>query len=363
MLDIKNAKVKNILQEFHRKVGEKAGRFKRISNDIVLENMLLQVLCANIKLSPVVCAERIFNKYAFSCSVDDIIRIYRDYKINTLEKRTEVFEDATALAVLLEKSINGSKQSMELYYGAYKKFMEKKHERNNRIILAMVLQNIPELLQEDDRELILNLGNTMCKYLLYDIENAISATYGFNVYSGGSDKKPAEKPQQLEQKDFLQKISSLESALEQSNLLLSDLQNEFDERLEAVKLQEMSDFFGRLNSDKYGCILDELLELRKGIDAIKKSGYSLPLEINGLLIMVRKLVQFVRDSHINPILKPNSVRCVKAADVEFWNYDGSAFASSEEEKRVMVISPGWIYTEIQVQISRPKVKEVIEHVD
>lgn len=81
------------------------------------------------------------------------------------------------------------------------------------------------------------------------------------------------------------------------------------------------------------------------------------------MIMVRKLVQFVRDSHINPILKPNSVRCVKAADVEFWNYEGSAFTSSEEEKQVMVISPGWIYTEKQVQISRPKVKEVIEHVN
>ncbi len=363
MLDNKNAKVKNILQEFHRKVEEKAGRFKRISNDIVLENMLLQVLCANIKLSPAVCAEKIFNKYAFSCSVDDIIRIYRDYKINTLERRTEVFEAATALAVLLEKSINGSQQSLELYYGAYKKFMEKKHERNNRIILAMVLQNIPDLLQEDDRELILNLGNTMCKYLLYDIENAVTFAYGFNGYIGAGSKKLAEKPQQLDQKDFLQKIASLESALEQSNLLLSDLQNEFDERLEAVKLQEMSDFFGRLNSDKYGCILDELLELRKGIDVIKKSGYSLPLEINGLLIMVRKLVQFVRDSHINPILKPNSVRCVKAADVEFWNYEGSVFANSEEEKQVMVISPGWIYTEKQVQISRPKVKEVIEHVN
>lgn len=363
MLDSKNAKVKNILQEFHRKVGEKAGRFKRISNDIVLENMLLQVLCANIRLSPAACAERIFNKYAFSCSVDDIIRIYRDYKINTLERRTEVFEGATALAVLLEKSINGSKQSLELYYGAYKKFMEKKHERNNRIILTMVLQNIPELLQEDDRELILNLGNTMCKYLLYDIEHAISAAYGFNGYSSESSKKLAEKPQQLDQKDLLQKLASLESALEQSNLLLSDLQNEFDERLEVVKLQEMSDFFGRLNSDKYGCILDELLELRRGIDVIKKSGYSLPLEINGLLIMVRKLVQFVRDSHIDPILKPNSVRCVKAADVEFWNYDGSAFTNSDEEKQVMVISPGWIYTEKQVQISRPKVKEVIEHVN
>lgn len=89
----------------------------------------------------------------------------------------------------------------------------------------------------------------------------------------------------------------------------------------------------------------------------------LPLEINGLLIMVRKLVQFLRDSHINPMLKPESLRIVKAGDVEFWNYEGTPFTCAEEEKQVKVISPGWIYSEKQVQISRPKVKEVVDNVD
>ena len=37
--------------------------------------------------------------------------------------------------------------------------------------------------------------------------------------------------------------------------------------------------------------------------------------------------------------------------------------NAEEEKQVKVISPGWIYSEKQVQISRPKVKEVVEDVD
>ena len=64
---------------------------------------------------------------------------------------------------------------------------------------------------------------------------------------------------------MLQKLASLESALEQSDMLLRDLQSEFDERLEAVKLQEMTEFFGKLNSDKYGCILDELLSCARAL--------------------------------------------------------------------------------------------------
>ena len=63
------------------------------------------------------------------------------------------------------------------------------------------------------------------------------------------------------------------------------------------------------------------------------------------------------------MLKPESLRIVKAGDVEFWNYEGTPFTSAEEEKQVKVISPGWIYSEKQVQISRPKVKEVVDNVD
>lgn len=366
MLETKSIKVQGILKEIHEKVQQKAGRFEKISEDIVFENLTLQALCANLHMSPAACADFVQNNYDCSCSVDDMIRIYRDFKINTEEKRLEVFENATGVAILLEKSMNGDQQAYELYRSTREKFMEKKPKHYYKILLAVIFHNIKPLQQENDQQLITSFGNTLCKYLLFDIENAITYAYGFNKHHNSAapvKNNNAKKVHSPEQERLLQKLASLESALEQSDMLLRDLQSEFDERLEAVKLQEMTEFFGKLNSDKYGCILDELLMLRKGIDAVKKSGYVLPLEINGLLIMVRKLVQFLRDSHINPMLKPESLRIVKAGDVEFWNYEGTPFTCAEEEKQVKVISPGWIYSEKQVQISRPKVKEVVDNVD
>ena len=81
------------------------------------------------------------------------------------------------------------------------------------------------------------------------------------------------------------------------------------------------------------------------------------MEINGLLILVKQLIHFVRDSHIEPILKIGAVQEVTAADIQYYSYEGSPFTSPEERKSVKVISPGWIFMDKQVQISRPRVKE------
>ena len=125
MLETKSIKVQGILKEIHEKVQQKSGRFEKISEDIVFENLTLQALCANLHMSPATCADFVQNNYDCSCSVDDMIRIYRDFKINTEEKRLEVFENATGVAILLEKSMNGDQQAYELYRSTREKFMEK----------------------------------------------------------------------------------------------------------------------------------------------------------------------------------------------------------------------------------------------
>ena len=130
-----------------------------------------------------------------------------------------------------------------------------------------------------------------------------------------------------------------------------------EEQLQASKIKELADFFAKLNSEKYGCILDELLVVRKGVNELRKNNFKLPIEINGLLIMVKKLIQFVRDSHIEPIMKIDSIQEVAASDVEFCNYEGTPFITPEEKKTVKVVSPGWVYKDKELQISRPKVKE------
>ena len=61
----------------------KSPALRKISEDIVFENLTLQALCANLHMSPATCADFVQNNYDCSCSVDDMIRIYRDFKINT----------------------------------------------------------------------------------------------------------------------------------------------------------------------------------------------------------------------------------------------------------------------------------------
>lgn len=360
MLDKNNPQIKMILQEFHKRVSERTGRYGRSPADIVRPNMVLQILCSDSRISPADCAEAMYERFGVGCTVDEMILIYRDYRINIRDKRKEVFGKARLVVDYLVKAMQGDADSCR----RFKSFLNNREARDtgrySRIVLAMAFQEIPALKYKDDQQAVLKLGDSMSRQLLYDLEIIIREVYARQERKQ-DNKKKAGPVERAKYEEILQKLAQTERALAQSNVLLDDLQSEFDERLEAVRVQEMSEFFGKLNSDRYGCILDELLTLRKGVETVRKRGYELPLEINGLLIMVKKLVQFLRDSHIDPMLRPGSVRSVKVADVEFWNYEGTPFLDNEEEKQVRVISPGWIYSEKQVQISRPKVKEVTEH--
>ena len=221
----------------------------------------------------------------------------------------------------------------------------------------MIYERYPEIDSFDDRNSLYLLGNTVAKYFFYDMVDAVRDVYFFNQNNDENKQEQSEKKNKLSYEQAIRRVEQLESTLERTNTMLQDLQDEFEEQLEAGKIKELADFFAMLNSEKYGCILDELLVVRKGVDALRKSNYELPIEINGLLIMVKKLVQFVRDSHIEPMMKIDSIREVSATDIEFCNYEGSPF-DSDKTKRVKVISPGWIYKDKDLQISRPKVKEV-----
>ena len=114
-----------------------------------------------------------------------------------------------------------------------------------------------------------------------------------------------------------------------------------------------------MNSDKYGCILDAVLSVRNGVRQLRKENVQLPPEIGGLFILIDRLAQFIRDSEINPILKPGLIKDVRLDEIESCDYEGSPFLNTTEVKRVKVLSPGWVYKNKDVQIARPRLKEII----
>lgn len=166
----------------------------------------------------------------------------------------------------------------------------KKHESQERIATVMIFEKYPEIDIYNDSKSLELLGNTLAKYFFFDMADSIGQVYGFPLYKDKKNQKGEKEEKKLTYEQALRKVLQLENTLDRTNIMLQDLQDEFDKQLEENKVKEMTDFFVKLNSEKYGCILDELIRVRKGVDELRKNNFELPIEINGLLIMVKKLI-------------------------------------------------------------------------
>ncbi len=361
MINTGDARVKQAIRGIHEAMLRKVKGGRQIKEDIVLENRIFSVICGNFDLGPSRVADQMNEKYGYDLTGDEVIEVFRSRRMANPHERKELLQWAERTAGYFGGAIQGSREEYDKFEKARKEPALKngrKHDSQDRMAAIMIYEKFPEIDTYDDVNSLYLLGNTLAKYFFYDISDAVSEAYGFPQYRDSRKKQQTKEPEKkLTYEQALRRVEQLENTLERTNTMLQDLQDEFEEQLQASKVKEMADFFAKLNSEKYGCILDELLVVRKGIDELRRRNYELPIEINGLLIMVRKMIQFVRDSHIEPIMRINSVKEVTASDVEFCNYEGSAFHTPDEKKAVRVVSPGWVYKDKELRISRPKVKE------
>jgi len=361
MIDLK--KQEKVKQEIHQALERSVDRSGQAREEIIKENRIFAILCHDFDIGPTKCAIRMNEEYDYDLTGDEVIQIFRNRRIANPHERKELLQWADEVAELCIGGISG-KKDVYLEFNVKRKSASlkngKRHDSQERMAAIMLYEKYPEIALGHDVYRLHLLGNTLAKYFFYDVADAIGEVYGFPQYYGGKrkERQSSQPEKKISYEQALKKIDQLENILDRTNIMLQDLQEEFEEQLEASKVKELADFFAKLNSEKYGCILDELLVVRKGIDELRKNNYEVPIEINGLLIMVKKLIQFVRDSHIDPIMKIHSIHEVKAADIEFYNYEGTPFRSPDVKKTVKVISPGWIYKDKELQISRPKVKEV-----
>lgn len=362
MVNVKKEKSAELSGQIHSAICRRARQLGAVKEDIVIENRVIEILCDDCEIQPSKCAVKLNDRFSYDLTGDDIISIFRSRRMGIPRERTELFEWAGRVAELFGRAVIGDRKAFDEFEVVRKEKALKSgkhHDSQERICSVMIANRYPDLITDEDYDVIERAGNTMGKYIFYDIADAVSEVFGFPSYK---DQKKTGISDITESKITLEqavkRINSLENELESTSSMLSDLQNEFEDQLSESKIKELTDFFAKLNSEKYGCILDQLLELSKGVNELRKNGIKVPIEINGALIVIKKLIQFVRDSHIDPVLKPDSEIVVKASDVEYCNYSGTPFCNESEEKIIRVLSPGWIYRDKEIQISRPRVEEV-----
>ena len=313
-----------------------------------LENKILAFFCHNQNAEPVDCAR------SLNLTLDQVTRSLKSMRIYNSDKRKEFLKWADSIAEFFSGAIIGNRDSFDKLEQQRKQATQLTFLRDReRIAAIMIYEKFPELNKLGDKDLLLHMGSVLAKNYFYRMYDALCHVYDFPLYK---HKKNTEAGK-ISHDQAMKRIDELESELQRTTEMLGELQEEFNDQLQESKISEMTDFFAHLNSDRYGNILDQLLQVRTGMDKLKKEGYELPLEINGLFIMIRQLIQFTRDRHIEPIMKLHSKKEVCASDIEFCDYEGSPFKSDNERKIIEVISPGWVYKDQNVQISRPRVKE------
>ena len=262
----------------------------------------------------------------------------------------------------MKKALNGDAKSFEKFDELRRTYTFQSYRNQNiynRILVIMLYNKIDGFKEIKNREKLYYFGNAIAAYHFYDIVDIISENYGYTQKykkKRNTDSRRVNGRRRFD-KDAERQIEKLEEQLERKEEMLKDLQDEFEEQLEESKNLERMKFFSNLNSEKYGRILDELIQNQKGVNKLRRENAEIPIELNGILIIFKKLVQFIRDNEIEPILKAGTIKEVTANEINHFNYEGTPFEGNEQ-KKVQVVSPGWVYKKNDIQIARPIVKEV-----
>lgn len=356
MINIADPVIKRFIENLHKAIERKIKNLSATSYDeYILENRIIKLFCEDKALTPRQCAEEMNARYDTNFGNEDIIRILKANRLSYQVKRGELMGWAEETIETFVKALESRKQKdFEDYMALRNKTIQtrddERYKIQERIACLMLYAKHPELDTGTDAETLEKFGNVYMKHFLYDASDFLKNICGKTKNNSKGEKKD---PQQ-------DRIELLENMLSRSDMLLKDLQDDFDARIKQSHQDDLVEFFSRLNSEKYGCILDEVLNARNGIRQLRKDKVQLPPEIGGLFILIERLAQFIRDSEINPIMKPGVIQNMRLDEVESCDYEGTPFLNTTEVKRVKILSPGWVYKNKDVQIARPRLKEVVE---
>ena len=356
MINLNDPSIKRFIENLHKSVERKSKNLSADSyDDYIKENRVIKILCEDKTLGPRQCAAEMNARYRTDMDNEDVIRLLKANRLSYQAKRAELLNWAEETIETFAKALEThSQKDFEDFIALRNRTIQtrddERYKIQERIAAIMLYVRHPELDSGTDADTLEKFGNVYMKHFIYDASDFLRNICTKSKGRDKADKKdsPAEK------------IELLENMLNRSDMLLKDLQDEFDARIKASHQDDLVEFFSRLNSEKYGCILDEVLSARNGVRQLRKKNIQLPPEIGGLFILIEKFAQFIRDSEINPIMKPGSTQTVRLDEAESCDYEGSPFLNSTETKRVKVLSPGWVYKNKDVQISRPRLKEVTD---
>lgn len=336
----------NILKEIETIAAEVSGKQR---NAFTEENIVLSVYGRDAGMQPNICAALCRDEYGCEISGGGVVRIFSKSRLGDTGERERLFANARAWANEITKYICGASSDAD----GIEKCLHalESHPHFGRITLLYIFNNLEQLKNSKSKDLIMRLNRDFAYECLELILIFIKSEC---IFSAGENKN-IQKTRSIE--EYEREIYRLDANLRRVNDTLIRLQDEFEERLEESRAEEREKFITLLNSAQYGYILDLLTAAQLGFKQLRTKKIDVPFEINATPALIRKLLQFVEDCGITPIMEYGIRKEVKLSDIDGCNYEGSHFESEDEIKEVTVTSPGWEIKEKGTVISNPILKE------
>ena len=335
-----------------------------------------------IKYREVILKNEVFSNETIIFDKEHIILMMRKFGLNSQERRDEYINKSNELFKLLLEMCNGSKESYFEFCKKYEEYVFLRKEGENFklkkfIPLGLILRLVGE--KENYLEADITLRKkikflrsyeandivTKIKYEVADILAIKSRRKTKDILDNVKVLIEDNNNDDYEKEDNIREIETLESIkLERdqykSSLLLiqrtfDELREKIQEETDNVVNEQIKEFFISLNSGKYGNFLDKIPLTEELLKDIRKNNVEIPQEVKRVLMFIKSIIKFIKDTGIVPIREMGSTFKGTAEDIAEMDYTGNEFEEGEI-KELKVVAPGYKYKDIIISI--PKVKEI-----
>ena len=352
--DREDPNVKKFIEKIHDTLQNLNEEITYDDDRISVANRIFMILVDDPDLILQKCAELFKKKYKTQITENGVRDALEDVGLLNNDVRSEIFKWSEDAVGKFEEALrNPDPANCKVCLKCFtvkrdhrRRDEMKRNKIKRRIFCIMLFKKHPELISKDNFRLLENFGNKYTKPLSHEILAVLTDICGVN------------KDDDL-YKALQEETETLKNSLKRNEIEFDSLKNDFEEQVQERLQDELIEFFTALNSDKYGGILDSIIDALDGRKELRKQNITLPLELKGIFILVERIKKFVDNNGIRPMMTKGAIKEMTVGEIEAWNaeYIGSSFTSADEIKRVKVTSPGWFYKEKDIQISRPKLLE------
>lgn len=292
--------------------------------------------------------------------IEDVLRysgLRGSYMREKLLKWAENLAELFQMALISGKA-KDFKQFKEWRQELFKNSLGRPYYIQERLGCLMLYARCPELQNPEDLQVLVKCNDFMARCQLRNITDNLSA------YCGAGISTSRTKNMQLSLEQGKRRIEELECELEKNNMVIRDLQEELEDRMSEMQTDMLISFFGKLNSPKYGHILDQMYSLRDGFKKLQKHQIEVPPEISGVTGIIGNLYKFFSGYTVKKIREKDAEFKATRDDLLAMEQDCvlmGELPAEGEEKLFKVISPGWRHGDSGAVISKSEIIAVLGH--